>query len=101
MARFDVYRVRQAEQDQLVVDVQSDFVSAIGTRVVVPLVPTPWFTPPVRVLNPFVEISGQRLMVLTQELVSVPARVLRNPLASLANCHDDIRRALDILLTGY
>jgi len=101
MARFDVYRISQADQDQFVVDVQSDFVSAIGTRVVVPLVPAPWFTPPVRDLNPFVEIAGQRLMVLTQELVSVPVRYLRNPVASLTNRHDDITRALDILLSGY
>lgn len=57
--------------------------------------------PKVHRLNPVFRIEGERVVMATQLGSSVPARNLRDPVASLANQHDVIMTAFDMLLTGY
>lgn len=97
MARFDVYQLDGA----LVVDVQTDYLPDIATRLVVPLESlqaAPKRTPR---LNPVLEIAGQRRVLIPQQMASVPAQQLRNKVGSLLGQSDDITEAIDVLLTGF
>jgi toxin CcdB len=97
MARFDVYELRQ----RYVVDVQTDFLSHLSTRVVIPLFPVPGPVAPATGLNPVVTIERKDFALWTQALAALPLKDLKGPVASLAAHRDEITRALDILLTGF
>lgn len=99
MARHDVYPAPSGRGYLL--DVQADDLGGIATRVVVPLVPEAVAPPPVRHLNPVIEVAGARHVLLTQTLLAVPASLLRNPLANLAARRDEVTRALDMLFQGF
>ena len=99
MARLDVYRLPGSRA--VVVDVQSAFLDHLAVRVVVPLLPPDKTATPVAQLNPVFDIEGQRLALFTQLIAAVPKRDLTRPIASLTAHHDEITRALDILLTGF
>ncbi|HEY1932061.1 MAG TPA: CcdB family protein [Acetobacteraceae bacterium] len=100
MARLDVYRSPGRAGIGYVLDVQADLLSSLATRTVVLLVPESNIRAVVRDLNPVFEIDGQRNVMLTQAIATVPLRELRHRVASLSQHHDAILRALDILLTG-
>jgi toxin CcdB len=95
MARHDVYRGASA----YLLDCQSDYLRGLDTRFVVPLLPE-GEVPKVHRLNPF-SVEGERVVMATQLGSSVPARHLRDPVTSLADQHDVIMNAFDVLLTGY
>jgi toxin CcdB len=48
-----------------------------------------------------VDIEGQTLVLVISELFSVTTGMLRQRVANLAAYEDDIRRALDRLVTGF
>jgi toxin CcdB len=96
MARHDVYR----GAGTYLLDCQSDYLSSLDTRFVVPLLPE-GEVPKVHRLNPVFSVEGERVVMATQLGSSVPARQLRDPVASLADQHDVIVDAFDILITGY
>jgi toxin CcdB len=96
MARHDVYRGSGA----YLLDGQSDYLSGLETRFVVPLLPH-GEVPQVHRLNPVFSVEGQRAVMATQLGSSVSARQLRDPVSSLADQHDVIMNAFDVLLTGY
>jgi toxin CcdB len=102
MAQFDVYpnpAGGMAGAAPYVVDVQSDHVTRLPTRMVVPLARPDEFLP-LGHLNPLVEIDGERLAALTQFMAAVPREVLRDPVASLEDRRQDFINAIDFLFTG-
>lgn len=101
MARFDIYDVIIASRRGYVLDIQADAVADLQTRVVAPLARIGTVPAVIRDLNPIFEIDDQRFMMLTQELVTVQKKHLRTVYMSVADCHAEIMRALDILLTGF
>ena len=100
MARLDVYRIN-ARLIHLVIDVQAELLSYLDSRAVVPLYPEGKVGPTLTQLNPVLEIDGGRFVFFPQQIAALPRRSLRQPIASLAAQHDEISRALDILLTGF
>ena len=98
MAQFRVYRLPGG---RLVLDLQPDVVG-IPTRVVAPLEPPSPALRPFTHLEPVFEIEGGRLALHAGELAAVPARLVSGePVADL-RCEDyAIRRALDMLLSGF
>jgi toxin CcdB len=97
MPRFDVYQLN----GMLVVDVQSNYLPAISTRLVVPLEAlqnAPQRTPR---LNPILEVGDQRRVLIPQQMASIPAQQLRNKVGSLLDQSDEITDAIDVLLTGF
>jgi toxin CcdB len=81
--------------------VQSDLLSGLNTRVVVPLVKhTALGKKPIRDLTPVVNIDGQTLVMLVPQLAGIPASELGSPVASVAQYRNDIVSALDFLITG-
>lgn len=102
MAQFDVYAnpVRDMEGGApFVVDVQSDQLAGLPTRMIVPLAIMEDFQP-LHHLNPLVEIDDQRLALMTQFMAAVPRHILGQPVTNLADRRSDIVAALDFLFTG-
>lgn len=96
MARHDVYR----GAGTYLLDCQSDHLTGLYTRCVVPLLPE-GEVPKIHRLDPVFQVEGERVVMATQLGSSVPARYLRDPVGSLADRHDVISNALDVLLTAY
>ncbi|MBS0562195.1 MAG: CcdB family protein [Proteobacteria bacterium] len=101
MARLDVHPMPGGASGGYILDVQADLLSGLATRTVVPLVPERSAPVAIRDLNPIFDIQGERHVMLTQAIATVPARELKRPIASLTQEHDRITRALDILLLGF
>ncbi|HZH47652.1 MAG TPA: CcdB family protein [Roseococcus sp.] len=100
MARFDVYPPPDGSPGFLL-DVQTDFLEGLNTRIVVPLMPPDLAPAPGRDLNPLLPVGEEALVMVTQYLASVERRLLCRPIASLSHERDAITRALDLLLTGF
>lgn len=99
MARYDVYPSPGAVG--FVVDVQTDLLDGLATRVVVPLLPAGSAPIPAKLLNPVFEIGGDAHVMVTQFLSAVPTQPLKTPVANLGERADEITRALDMLFQGF
>jgi toxin CcdB len=97
VAQFRVYRLGNG---LMVLDLQSDLI-ATASRMVAPLVPVTVDLEPLRGLEPVFEIEGRPLALHTGEMAAVPARLLTAPLADLSGRDYEIRRALDLLFSGF
>ena len=80
MAKYDVYP--NPSGDGYLLDVQTDLLSALNTRVVVPLLPKSRAPKPATRLNPVFEIEGQQVVMVTQFLAAVPVGILKSPCAN-------------------
>ena len=104
MAQYAVYpnpNPRSRDQVPYVVDVQSDLLSALRTRLVMPLTRVAVDLPhPPRRLAPQFTVAGERLALAPQATAGLDARLLRAPVASLAAHAGEIRDALDAVLSG-
>ena len=99
MARFDIFK-NEGEAGYLL-DVQSDLLSGLNTRVVVPLLPKISAPSPAQRLNPVFSIEGQELVMATQYMAAVPEGELHSGVGSLAEKQDEISAALDMLFLGF
>jgi len=104
MAQFDVYRnpnpATRARVPYLL-DVQSDLLDSLATRVVVPLCkPEVLRGKLAERLNPVFEVEGRKMVLLTPELAGVSRKALGEQIANLANRRDSIIAALDLVITG-
>lgn len=101
MARLDVHPMPGKRLAGYIVDVQADLLDHLVTRTVLPLLPEKSAPKPISDLNPVFEIGGTRHVLVTQAIASIPKHELKRAVASLAEHHDRIVRALDTLLVGY
>ena len=96
MAQFDLYRLKDG---QLVVDLQTDLIGIDASRIVAPLREAGRYTA-CPGLTPSIEAEGATWIVRVQELAAVPGAELRDPVGSLAEHRDALKRAFDILIDG-
>ena len=102
--QYDVYpnpSPRMRDVYPYVVDVQSDLLKALATRMVIPLALTtlpPESMP--RRLCPMVAVGGQSLMLVPFEAAPLDKRHLKAKLASLRDRADDIVAAMDAVISG-
>ena len=104
MARFDVYRHPDAtlrKSTPFLLDIQNDYISGVDTRVVLPMRAIKLFGPPMRDLNPVLEIAGTQVVLDAAAIAAFPAAELRNPVSSLNAQADVIVGALDTLFGVY
>lgn len=99
MAKFDVYR--QKNDGFFVLDCQTDLLSDLNTRLVVPLLPLGQAPKPAARLNPVFDVHGAKVVMVTQFAASVPTLELGEIVQSLGSDHDAICAALDILIIGF
>lgn len=104
MAQFDVYENSNPVTRQTVpylLNLQSDLLDGLATRVVVPLVAAAAMGKPARHLNPVFTIKRAKVVMSTAELAGIPMRVLGNKVGSLKEHRTEIIVALDFLFTGF
>ena len=102
--QYDVYpnpSPRMRDVYPYVMDVQSDLLKALATRMVVPLALTslPASSLPQR-LCPLVQVKGQSLMLVPFEAAPLDKRHLKSKVTSLRERADDIIAAMDAVLSG-
>jgi len=103
MAQFDVYLNPNTDTRDAIpflLDVQTDLLDMLATRVVVPLVAMEEMGLVARHLNPQFKIKGVAVVMSTAELAGIPSRLLGDKIISLKNKRDEIIAALDLLFTG-
>jgi len=95
MARFDVDRLSDGA---LVVDCQAEFLSDIGTRFVIPLLPRGTGAPPNPRINPEVDVNGETLVLATQLTGTIRTAELRSRVTTFNRNHLRITGAIDVLI---
>lgn len=85
----------------LLLNVQSDLIEELGTRVVVPLYPVGDIPGKMmRILTPVFDIDAERYVMMTPQLAGIQKKLLGPAVADLSGRRDDIIAALDLLITG-
>jgi toxin CcdB len=97
MAQYDVYRYGNG----FLIDVQSDLLDQMNTRVVVPLLPTEEATPRITRLNPLFKLDGADYVFMPQHMAAITVRELGSPNGNMSARHDEIRGALDMVFIGF
>jgi toxin CcdB len=101
MAQFDVYRNPRGGLFSLLLDMQSDVLSQLDTRVVVPLAKiADYGARPITRLNPLTTIEGDEYVLVFQELAAVPRSALGPVVVSLQRERPTLIAAADLILTG-
>jgi len=104
MAQFDVYEnPSKATREEIpyLIDLQSDLLDDLATRVVAPLIKTATIGKPILHLNPRFEIKGVAVFLSTAELAGVPKSALGRKVGSLKEQRGVIVAAIDFLITGF
>lgn len=105
MARFDVYenQGKHAGTTPYLLDVQSDLLDELDTRMVVPLRNLEHFknVELPRLLTPVFTVEGQEFLLETPKMGAVPRRLLKSRVTSLEEKQVQIMGALDFLFQGY
>lgn len=105
MAAYSVFRNPNPRTNATIpflLDVQSEVLSMLGTRVVVPLYRVD--ATDVRAmsrLTPVVDFQGQPLVAMVPELAGIPRRELGAVAGDLLPSRGEILGAMDLLLTGF
>ncbi len=100
MAQFDIYKNPRGGLYPFVVDVQTDLLGSLATRIVVPLIALKKYGKPITRLHPTTSIAGVEYVLKFHDLAAIPATALVKPVASLAHRRADLIGALDLLFTG-
>lgn len=104
MPQFSVYKNKNPKTRSTypyLVDVQSDLLSDLGTRVVVPLIKRlPSGKRPIKSLMPVVRVDGQDFIMVVPQLAGIATRDLGVPVSSASQHRGEVVAALDFLFTG-
>jgi toxin CcdB len=103
--QFSVYRNKNPRTKAafpFLVDVQSDLLEPLNTRVVIPMTKAPALTrKPVSHLTPEVSFNGDRYVLMTPQLAGIGRAELGPHAGTLAEERQTILAAIDFLLTGF
>jgi len=104
MNRYSLYKNENKSSKKtypFFVDVQSDLLDSLNSRVVIPLsLNKETNNTNVKNLCPVFDIEGENYILLTHQMTSVPYSLLKKKVGSLENYRYEILGAIDILLTG-
>ncbi|MCJ1885369.1 CcdB family protein [Pseudomonas sp. LA21] len=102
MKQFDLYRnanPRTQAEIPLLLDVQSDLLTSLNTRMVIPLSRGKGLAG-INRLMPEVTVGDETLLLLTPQMAGIARRELGEPVGSLAHHSKDIIAAIDLLISG-
>lgn len=97
MPRFGLYDLSDGMR---VVDLQSDFLGDLGTRLVAPLIALNQCPSPAKYLNPVFTLENGPYALMIQSMAAVPVSVLGALIGDLSAEQDQINRALDMVFQG-
>ena len=105
MARFSVYENigEHAKNTPFLLDVQTDLLSDLDTRVVIPLRKASLYKK-VRLpqdLMPIFSIKGSDFALETPKMAAVPSKILKKEIASLRSQQHLVMTAIDRLFHGF
>jgi toxin CcdB len=101
VAQFDLHRNPRRGLYPFLLDVQSDVLARLSTRVVVPLMTTKRYgARPISRLNPVTAVAGTSYVLVFQELAAVPPEAIGERVGSLADRRAELIAAIDLLFTG-
>lgn len=103
MVQFDVYKNLHAPSAlarPYLLSVQSDLLSDLATRVMVPMALASHYQHPAGRLMPVFEIADQDVVMLTADIAGVSKDSLGEKVASLADKSESILSAVDFFLRG-
>jgi toxin CcdB len=105
MPQFAVHRNRNPATKArfpYLLDVQTDLLEDLGTRVVIPLTPATVAAKrgAMQTLTPVCTVEGKPCLLLTPQLAGISTRELGPPIGDLSHDRQTIMAALDLLLTG-
>jgi toxin CcdB len=105
MEQFTVYRNKNPRTKAafpLLVDVQSDLLEDLQTRVVIPLTKAAALTcKPMSHLTPTLTFDGEDYLLMTPQLAGIARNELGTSVGNLAIARQSIIAAVDFLLTGF
>lgn len=104
MSQFDVYinpSKKSREAYPFIINIQNALISDITTRIVIPLGKINHFrNEQMDGLTPLIEYEDTQYILLTPQIASMPSRLLKHPVGSVASLRDDIIAAIDFAITG-
>jgi toxin CcdB len=103
MAQFDVHRnANEATRHAVpyLLDLQSNLLTDLATRVVVPLMHASRLKHTLQRLNPAFRIEGADVVMSTAELAAIHRRHLGERVASLESARTEIIAAFDTIIQG-
>jgi toxin CcdB len=103
MHQFSLYQNRSDNSlaYPFLVDIQSDLLQSLTTRLVIPLTPRHLFEGKVPIsLCPSIQLEEGEFILMTQYMSSIPTSVLTSPVGSLETFRTEIIQAVDLLITG-
>lgn len=104
MTQFTVYANPSETSRNIypyLLDIQHVVLDELNTRMVIPLGRLSRFKGnAMQNLTPVVEFNGERLVLLTPQIASVPTRLLKTPVGSLVHFRNEIIAALDFAISG-
>ena len=98
MAHFDVYR---SSSSGYLLDVQTDLLAGLNTRMVVPLLPLDTAPKAAKRLNPIFDIEHQPYLMATQFMAAIPEAELKQKVGNLIEQQQEVSEALDMLFVGF
>ncbi|RZQ20584.1 plasmid maintenance protein CcdB [Vibrio vulnificus] len=104
MSQFSLYQNNDkstANAYPYFVDVQSEMLVTLNTRLVIPLTPVEMLEKKAPThLCPVIHIDEGDFVILTHQMASVPTKILRDPVNDLSTFRNEIIAAIDFLITG-
>lgn len=104
MPQFSVYRNTNPDTRAnypLLVDVQSDLIADLATRMVIPLSPASAMKGKlIKTLTPLFAIDGKQYAMLTPQMAGISRKQLGAKAGDLSAHRDEIVAAVDLLITG-
>ncbi|MCA2019176.1 CcdB family protein [Vibrio tritonius] len=104
MSQFTLYKNNDkatATAYPFFVDVQSELLDSLNSRLVIPLTPLELLDQKAPShLCPTIGISEGDFVLLTHQMASVPVKLLSSPVEDLSTFQDEIIAAIDFLITG-
>jgi toxin CcdB len=104
MAQFDVYAnpiPAQRERIPYWLDLQSNHIAQLDSRVIVPLRSLAFMGARIADLQPLVTVGGQQLCADVPAVASFPSRLLKKHIANIATQRHELITALDYLISGF
>ena len=104
MSQFTLYKNSDKSTNKTYpyfLDVQSDLMSVLNSRLVIPLTPVKSLdeSAPEK-LCPVIKLDKGEFALLTHQLTSVPVKMLKTPITNLDIFRDEVIAAIDFLITG-
>ena len=99
MARFNVYRLKQSRI--LALDLQSDLLERLSTRMMAPLLRAEEVSKPMARLNPQFTIAGEPYTMAIQLMAAISLIEIGELVADLSPHGDQITAATDFLFQGF